>query len=378
MYNFFCTGGPLPDRPQFSEMTMLDHSRRQYLSDILKPAAPPREIDKPFTEEQKRRMLDVVHAGDWKLILAQHFPTAESLLATFSGGFPEGFTPTLDMFLTPTFRGFFANYSAVLYPELHDVFYNEAFLAHARSYWNADYAKPQMMLFNINGPCGNRDPGHLDSPSFRGVRYENSPTWLCSIMGRSGLFQDYLIKMAQVITWFSHDPASGFTYWPNGPLAQPARVQSPIYNRGVVVQNEMLVHRGEANGPVERRSPAGLAFESTFSGEAGNPDGWQVKTGDQVIDRYHTDDLRFLVHWSAEVFSDFAELKKNMEGTDDLTHEQAINMLIADVRSRGISIETPSDPLNDPNFIRALNGAYDFGGPAIYPEEAPVDSLMPA
>jgi hypothetical protein len=184
--------------------------------------------------------------------------------------------------------------------------------------------------------------------------------------------------MAQVITWFSHDANSGFTYWPNGPLAAPARVQSPIYNRAVVVQNEMLVHRGEASGPVERRRPAGLAFDSVFTGEAGDPDGWIVKTGDQVIERYHTDDLRFLVHWSAEVFEDFAELKKNMEGSDDLTHEQAIDTLIKDVRSRGIAIETPSDPLNDPAFIRALNAAYDFGGPAQYPAEAQVDSPLAA
>ncbi len=356
---------------------MLDEQRRQYLSNILRPAAPPREIDKPFTEEQKRRLLDIVHdKGEWKLILAQHFPNVEALLATFAGGFPEGFTPTLDMFITPTFRGFLANYSTVLYPELHDVFYNEAFLGHAKSYWNADYAKPQMMLFNINGPCANSDPGHLDTPSFRGVRYENSPTWLCSVMGRSGLFGDYLIKMAQVITWFSNDPHSGFTYWPKGPLARPERVKSPIYNRAVVVQNEMLVHRGEANGPVERRRPEGLAFDSVFTGIPGDRDGWLVKTGDRVIERYHTDELRFLVHWSAEVFSDFGELKRNMDGSDDLTHEQAIMMLIDDVRSRGFPIEMPTDPLNDPVFIRAINAAYDFGGPAEYPEGTSVDAPL--
>jgi hypothetical protein len=358
---------------------MSDEARKQYLSNLLRPVSPPREIDRPFTEEQKRRLLGVVHdQGEWKLILAQHFANAEALLATFGGGLPEGFAPTLEMFLTPTFRGFLANYSTVLYPELHDLFYNEAFLGHARSYWNAAYAKPQMMLFNINGPCANRDPGHLDTPSFRGIRYENSPTWLCSVMGRSGLFQDYLIKMAQVITWFSHDPQSGFTYWPDGPLAEPARVMPPIYNRAVVVQNEMLLHRGEANGPLERRAPAGLAFDSVFAGEAGDPDGWLVKTGDTVIERYRTDELRFLVHWSAEVFSDFAELKKNMDGSDNLTHDQAIDMLIKDARARGHRIETPSDPLNDPGFIRAINAVYDFGGPARYPEAAPVDPPLAA
>ncbi|MDE2621151.1 MAG: hypothetical protein KGL54_13390 [Sphingomonadales bacterium] len=357
---------------------MPDQARRQYLSDLLRPVAPPREIDRPFTEDQKRRLLDVVHGGDWQLIIAQHFANAEELLATFAGGFPEGFTPTLDMFLTPTFRGFYANYSTAIQPGLHDCFYNEAFLEHAKSYWGAQYAKPQMMLFNVNGPCGNTDPGHLDSPSFRGIRYENSPTWLCSVMGRSGLFQDYLIKMAQVITWFSHDAASGFTYWPQGPLKAPARVRSPIYNRAVVVQNEMLVHRGEANGPVERRRPKGLTFESRFSGEPGNPDGWLVKTGDAVIERYTTDELRFLVHWSAEVFMDYDELRKNMDGTDNLTYDRVFDTLIKDVRARGIEIETPTDPLRDPQFIKQLNAAYDFGGPAIYPDEAPVDPPLAA
>lgn len=350
---------------------MLSNEQKRHLSDLLQPVSPPRELSNVYTEDQRRRLLDVVHSGAWKLIIAQHFPTPESLIATFAGGFPEGFEPSLDMFLTPTFRGFYANYSTCMYPEIQDTFYNPTFLEYAKSYWNADYAKPQMMLFNVNGPCGNTDPGHLDSPSFRGVRYENSPTWLCSIMGRSGLFQDYLIKMAQVITWFSHDPESGFTYWPKGPLGKPARLQPPVYNRGVIVQNEMLVHRGEANGPVERRKPDGLGFDSLFSGEPGDPDGWLVKTGDQVIERYHTDELRFLVHWSAEVFEDYAELKKNMDGSDNLTYDQVFDTLIKDVRSRGFQIETPTDPLNDPAFIKALNDAYDYGGPAEYPAEAP-------
>ena len=67
-----------------------------------------------------------------------------------------------------------------------------------------------------------------------------------------------------------------------------------------------------------------------------------------------------------------------MDGTDNLTHEQAIDMLLKDARSRGFQIETPSDPLNDPVFIRAINAVYDFGGPAQYPEGAPVDPPMMA
>lgn len=106
-------------------------------------------------------------------------------------------------------------------------------------------------------------------------------------MGRSGLFRDYLIKMAQVITWFSNDPASGFTYWSEGPLNAPERLPSPIYNRGVLVQNEMMVHRGEANGPLNQQRPAGLAFDTMFAGDPADRNQWLLRNGDDVIARHH-------------------------------------------------------------------------------------------
>ena len=356
---------------------MLTEDRRMELSDILRPASPPREVDGVYTDDQRDRLLEVVRTqGPWRLIIAQHFASPEELIATMSGAFPEGFEPSLDLFLTPTFRGYLANYGTVLYPELHDCFYNQRFVELAKSYWNAEYAKPEMMLFNINGPCANRDPGHLDSPSFRGVRHENAPTWLCSVMGKSGLFQDYLIKMAQVITWFSRDEGSGFTYWPDGPLKEPQRVTPPIYNRGVLVQNEMMVHRGEANGAVAQQTPAKLAFDTVFTGDPQDRDHWLLTNGDDVVARHHTDDLRFLVHWSAEVFSDFDELKKNMDGSDDLTIDKAIDMLVDNAGKKGIKLDIPSQPLRDPEFIKALNAAYDLGGPTTYPEEAPISAFQ--
>lgn len=358
---------------------MLTDAQKDEMAKILRPVSPPRELDNVYTADQLQRLLGVVRSsGPHKLIISQHFASADELIATMSGSFPEGVTPTLDMFLTPTFRNYIANYSSCLYPEIFDCFYNEKFVELAKQYWGAQYAKPQMMLFNVNGPCANTDPGHLDSPSFRGVRYENSPTWLCSVMGKSGLFREYLIKMAQVITWWSHDANSGFTYWPDGPRAAPKRLPAPIYNRGVLVQNEMMVHRGEASGALERQSPAGLAFDSVFAGDPSSADHWVVKNGEAVIERYHTDELRFLVHWSGEVFEDFAELKKNMDHTADLTFDQVFDTLIQDVRSKGIQIETPSDPLHDPMFIRSLNAAYDIGVPLTYPPEAPVSPLRMA
>ena len=166
------------------------------------------------------------------------------------------------------------------------------------------------------------------------MRHENAPTWLTSVMGKSGLFTDYLIKMAQVITWFSRRrdqrlhllarrPAEGAETHPAAGL-QPRR-------RG---QNEMMVHRGEANGRSTNR-PRRSGVRHRVHRRPPDRDNWLLKNGDEVIARHHTDELRFLVHWSAEVFEDFDELKKNMDGTDDLTVDKAIDMLVDDLGQKG-------------------------------------------
>ena len=82
------------------------------------------------------------------------------------------------------------------------------------------------------------------------------------------------------------------------------------------------------------------------------------------------------MHWSAEVFSDFDELKKNMDGSDDLTIDKAIDMLVDNLAKTGVKLDIPSAPLHDPAFIGALNAAYDLGGPAVYPEEAPLSAFQ--
>jgi hypothetical protein len=88
-------------------------------------------------------------------------------------------------------------------------------------------------------------------------------------------------------------------------------------------------------------------------------DTWVVTTDDDVIKRYRPEQIRFLVHWNAEVYADMDEVKKVMDHTDDLTHERVVDTLLADMRARGVKVATPSDPLHDVDFIQALMHAYD-------------------
>jgi hypothetical protein len=119
------------------------------------------------------------------------------------------------------------------------------------------------------------------------------------------------------------------------------------------------------------RFPAGLAFQSLFSGDPDRADGWQITTNGKAIQKIPPEETRFLVHWSAEIYMDLDELKVVMDGSDDLTHEQVFDMFIMDLRGRGLTFTVPSDPLTDTGFIRLLNQTYDIGTPRIYPVEAP-------
>jgi hypothetical protein len=133
-----------------------------------------------------------------------------------------------------------------------------------------------------------------------------------------------------------------------------------------------MMHRGESNGPPDQRAnPKGLSFDSTFAGDPDDPDRWQIRTGDAVVARYATDQLRLLVHWDAELYADLADLKRHVDHLDDLTPDRVFETFLADLRARGVLAPVPSEPMRDPGFIALLARSYDVA-PGSYPDEAPV------
>ena len=338
---------------------------------IFRPVGEPRIIEGAYTEDQHRRLLDVVRrSGPHSLILAQHFKTPEEVVATTSGQMPEGFKPTWDMFLSPVFRGYLAQGHTVLHPEIEDCFFNTKFLDLVRGYWKADYARPENMLFNIQGPCRGGGSPHVDATRFRGISYQSTPVWVMNIMVKSGLFEHWRARKAQVIAWYYKGRVGGgFNYWPDGPQAAPKQIKAPMWGRAVVVENEMMYHTAEANGPSALRNPAGLSIDSRMRGDPDDPDGWQIVNGDEVIQSIPAEEFRLLLHWGADIFMDYEELKTTLDHSDDIGHEQVFDMLIADLRARGVTFEVPTDPLHDPRFVSLLTSVYDPGTPAIFPPE---------
>jgi len=315
-------------------------------------------VEHVYSDDQVERIWDVLErSGPWPTITAHHFDTVEELVATSTGVVPEGLALTLDDVATAHFRGFFAENSVVYHDDLFDCFYNPRFLEWVKGYWGAEYAKPQMMLFNLCGAHRSGLNAHLDAVTFRGMVFENTPTWLLNTMGKSGLFEDYRLKKGQVITWWYRGEHGTFTYWPDGPDAPPQVLAHPLWNKGVVVENERMFHRGDPVGRPEERDIPGLAHRSTIGYERGTGT-WSITTDGDVIRTYRPEELRLLVHWSAEVYADFAEMKTVMDHRDDLTLDVVVDRLLADMRALGTPVAEPSDPLHDPEFIRSTIATY--------------------
>jgi hypothetical protein len=341
----------------------------------LRPVSEPRVIEEAYTDDQHQRLLDVVRRrGPWQLIIAQHFQSAEELVATTSGMLPEGVVPTLEMFLSPVFRGLLSYDKVCLYPEIQDCFYNPRFLDLVRDYWGARYAEPDSMLFNIQGPCTGGGSPHVDATRFRGLTLENTPVWLMNTMVKTGLFKRWQARKAQVIAWYYKGRiGGGFTYWPDGPHEQPKQIHAPMWGRAAVVENEMMFHTAESCGPASQRMPEGLAFHSLMEPDPDSEGGWRITTDGEVIQRIPEQEFRFLVHWGANLYMDFDELETALDHTDDLTHEKVFDILLEDLSKRGVPFEPPSDPLADKSFIKLLNDAYGIERPLYFPPEPEED-----
>lgn len=342
------------------------------LAENFRPVAPPRIIENAYSEDQHRRLLDVVRKnGPWKLILAENFKTPEEVIATISGTLPEGVEFTWDMIMNPVFRGYLARAGVCFYPEIEDCYYNSHFLELVRNYWDCKYAEPETFLFNIQGPTPIGGPPHLDGTVFRGMTMENTPLWLLLTMNKSCMFTKWQAKKGQVIAWYYNGKiGGGFNCWPDGPSGAPLQINAPMWGRAVVVENERMFHHGQATGPVAKRRPTGMDITSTFSADPQDPTGWRIMTGERVNQTIPAEEMRFLVHWGARLYKDFEEMKISLDHSDDITADQALNMLVDDMRARGVVFEMPTDPMNDRKFIGLVSQVYDIGGPTNIPPDA--------
>jgi len=334
------------------------------------PVAPPEVIPDVFTSDEVKTLFGVVtQNAPWRLVAAHHFASTEEYLAIAG---PAALKPgaVLSDFVAPVFRGYLAKEGVLYHPELHDIYFSRKLLELAMSMHGAAYGFAHHMLFNLSVPSRSFDAGHFDGRNWRGMTSVNTPVWLMGVMAKSGLFDPWEVKTAQVITYFyDSDLDGGFTYWPDGPDAAPARIPAPFWNTGLLSDNSRMYHRREGNGPRDRRDLPELRLESTLHRV---DDEWSVRNGDTEIRRCVDAETRSLFHYTALLFDDRADADRYLDHTDDLTASQVFDMLGDDLTRRGVEFCFPEDPLTDPEFIGLLSRTYAMA-PREYPAEAPLD-----
>jgi hypothetical protein len=257
------------------------------------------------------------------------------------------------MFIAPWFRGNWA-YDEPLVQGVEVFLGHDALRDAAQAMFEGGVIVPQIVYVNLNPPIARVDPGHVDIPAFRGVDRTRYPVWLLATMLKSGLFDRWYVPSVTAVAWYYEGEGGGFTYWPDGPDQTP--ISRPcISNSAVVGDNDYMFHRVEAVGPNERTLPKGLTLNSQlyWSGNA-----WEVVERGDVRARYDFEDVRVSVSWKAQVFASSEQLALYQSHEDDLTLDQVVQMLLADLAARGTPAERPLDPLHDRGFVEALNTTY--------------------
>ncbi len=266
---------------------------------------------------------------------------------------PEG-TPA-----APWFRNFWALGGKVLFPGAEGVFHNPRFIAAARETFSAEVVLPLAMMTNLNAPAPAAPP-HLDLPFFRGAHKREVPLWLLAPMGYSGLFQHWAIPVASVITWFYDGPGGEFEFWPDG-LDGPGQVAANLsHNEGVIADNEYMYHRVCQIGAPDQFLPDNqIPFEAMLERIE---TGWQITAGDAVLGRYPVGGIRASVLWKAYCFRDQAASDAFTSGSDNLTPDRIVDIFQADLRHRGIRVDTPENLDGKDRWSEIIRETYPAAG----------------
>ena len=271
------------------------------------------------------------------------------------------------MLVAPNFRGDWA-YDEPLIEGVEPILHHEGFREAAGRLFGSSRVRPQIVYSNLTWQLPfDQGAGHTDVPAFRGFDRTRHPIWLLKAMGDSRLFEEERIRIATAVAWFYQGEDGGFTYWPQGPDAPPKVHEGRIYNTAMVGDNDRMFHRVRPVGARARGMLTDLTLDSRLTRQ---PDGgWRIEDGGRVCAELPYEELRISVSWKAMVFRDAEEERRIDQQVDELGLGEVVDRFCADLGTRGITIERPSDPVRDPDFVRLLDTAYGRA-PSVFEDEA--------
>lgn len=205
------------------------------------------------------------------------------------------------------------------------------FIEAARTIYDRPIVEPQIVYANILIP-GQELAVHTDVPEFRGCNRTKDPEWLLVAMHHSGLFDRWRIPIATGVAWFSECAGGEFAFYPEGAdgVAETVAVR---FNTAVVLDTDSCFHGVDRVRETSEEIPALLpGMELVCEGDGV----WRVGPENAALGRYRWADLRFSVSWKAYCFADKDERRAWRTHSDDLSQAAAVDMLVEDLRARGV------------------------------------------
>jgi hypothetical protein len=169
----------------------------------------------------------------------------------------------------------------------------------ARELFDTEIARPQSLTVNVMGPmaAGHR---HVDVPSYRGFSQKKVPIWFSTVMGVSGLFDRWAIRVAGALTWCYDGSDGEYEYWPRG-VDHPSECErAPFGNVALFGDNDLMFHQVGAIGDAHQFDEHLRISAASEIRPAAN--GWEITDGGDVIGTLPNEQVRISLLWRAVTF----------------------------------------------------------------------------
>jgi hypothetical protein len=234
---------------------------------------------------------------------------------------------------------------------------NTQWIAAAKKTFSAKIVRPLKCILNINGamPDGGK---HVDLPVFRGFSAPHAPVWFLMNMSYSQLFLPWMVPIASGLAWFHKGIGGAFEYWADGPDRPPRVESAPLWNNGVMSDNEFMFHRVDAIGTPEEQARLDGRLRASDKLCSVGHDLWEIRDGDRVVEQLQSTQLRISLLWKAHVFLDESHLASFEKPEMNLTIDEIVDIYMDDLSEKGITVLRPIDPYADEAWQRTLEESY--------------------
>lgn len=234
---------------------------------------------------------------------------------------------------TTYFREEYAYGDTVQAPGIESFVHHPRLIAAAQAVHQLPLIEPAIAYANLMVP-GQELAVHTDVPEFRGANRKVLPQWLLVVMHHSGLFEDWRLPIATGISWFHDSDHGALAYWPQG-LDGPQATHHIRANTALVLDTDTVFHGVDrVTDPAASVVPP-VEVGSTLRFAGGGR--WEVMAPDgAVAQAYGWDELRFSVSWKAYCFADEAARTTWLDHADDLTEQEIVDRLVADLAAHGV------------------------------------------